>query len=216
MIPLKGYDAWLGYNEWPDEILEGILQEFDKPDIWNKKHIHRNSRKLASNQTELWEPSTRKFFEDLNSKEFTTFLSDLTGVPELVADHTLQGGGLHKIEVGGFLGIHTDFVKHPQFDLYRRLNLLIYLNKDWQGSWGGHLELWEGDRHPERKVASIAPKFNASVLFKTTDKSWHGHPSKLKCPPEQSRKSLALYYYTKERPDYQISTNTVYDISNKG
>lgn len=211
MIPLKGYSAWLGYDAWDEITLDTVLAEFDKSNIWNKRHVHKNSIKSASNTIDLWEQKTRDFFNHLNSKQFLDVLSSLTGIPELVPDHTLQGGGLHKIERGGFLGIHTDFVKHPKLDLYRRLNLLIYLNKDWDKSWGGELELWEGDSTPTRKVASIPPKYNTSVIFKTTDKSWHGHPTPLMCPPETSRKSIALYYYTKEKPDFTISTNTVYD-----
>ncbi|MNC87582.1 hypothetical protein D3C83_33160 [compost metagenome] len=38
------------------------------------------------------------------------------------------------------------------------------------------------------------------MLFDTSNFSYHGHPRPLACPPERSRKSVALYYYSHERP----------------
>ena len=87
---------------------------------------------------------------------------------------------------------------HPRLKLYRRLNLLIYLNKDWQEGWGGALELW--DRTGQRCVLAIPPVFNRAVLFDTSNFSYHGHPHPLACPPERSRKSVALYYYSLDCP----------------
>ena len=104
---------------------------------------------------------------------------------------------------GGRLGIHADFNRHPRFDLDRRLNLLVYLNKDWREEYGGHLELWNrGMTHCEVK---ILPVFNRVVLFSTTDFTYHGHPDPLACPEGMTRKSLALYYYTNGRPTDEVS-----------
>jgi hypothetical protein len=46
---------------------------------------------------------------------------------------------------------------------------------------------------------------NRCVIFNTTDFAYHGHPRPLACPPDQSRKSLALYYYTVGRPAEETS-----------
>ena len=102
--------------------------------------------------------------------------------------------------------MHADFNVHPRLRLYRRLNLLVYLNKDWQQEWGGALELW--DRGGQRWVRAIQPAFNRAVLFDTSNFSYHGHPHPLACPPERSRKSVALYYYALESPGDQIAPHT--------
>ena len=132
----------------------------------------------------------------LNGGAFLNFLENLTGITGLVSDPHLRGGGLHEIRRGGTLGVHADFNLHPRLKLYRRLNLLIYLNKDWNEAWGGALELWDG----QRCVRAISPLFNRAVLFDTSNFSYHGHPHALDCPPDRSRKSVALYYYSLECP----------------
>lgn len=137
-------------------------------------------------------------------------LSDLMGV-ELLPDPWFDegplmprvGGGLHEIGPGGKLGIHTDFDAHPT-GLTRCANLLIYLNEDWRDEWGGELEL-----HSAGEVAKIVPRGGTAVLFETNGKSWHGHPHPLKCPPNRSRRSLALYYYREPTGPHERST-TVY------
>ncbi|NEN95926.1 MAG: 2OG-Fe(II) oxygenase, partial [Moorea sp. SIO3I7] len=113
------------------------------------------------------------------------------------------GGGLHQIEKGGYLKIHADFNRHTKLRLDRRLNLLIYLNKDWQEDYGGHFEMWDTEMTQSQK--KILPVFNRCVIFSTTDFSYHGHPEPLTCPEGRTRKSLALYYYSNGRPAEELS-----------
>jgi hypothetical protein len=102
---------------------------------------------------------------------------------------------LHQIKKGGFLNIHADFTAHPyQRNWARRVNLLIYLNEDWDESYGGHLELW--DKNAKQCVKKIQPIANRCVIFSTDADSFHGHPTPLTCPDGRSRKSIALYYFT--------------------
>ena len=82
--------------------------------------------------------------------------------------------------------------------LDRRLNMLIYLNKNWSENNGGQLELW--DRKMQKCVKNIIPIFNRMVVFSTTDFSYHGNPNKVKVESNLSRKSIALYYYSNGRP----------------
>ena len=126
------------------------------------------------------------------------FLERLSGIEGLIADPHLDGGGLHQIERGGRLAVHADFSRNWKLQLERRLNLLVYLNEDWDESYGGHLELW--DRSMTRADQRILPVFNRCVIFSTDSTSYHGHPDPLTCPEDRTRKSLALYYYTVERP----------------
>ena len=87
----------------------------------------------------------------------------------------LRGGGFTRFKRGGALGVHADFNFYPRLNLYRRLNLLIYLNEDWPEAWGGDLELW--DREGKRCVQRISPVFNRAVIFDTSNFSYHGHPA---------------------------------------
>lgn len=191
-------------NLFPEEMAEGILDEFPAPqDLEWRRHEHRHSKKLASEDETQLGPFTRHVLPQLNSSVFLHFLEVLTGIDGLIPDPYLWGGGLHQIERGGFLGIHADFNKHPKLKLDRRLNLLVYLNKNWKEEYGGHLQLWSRDM--KRCEQKILPLFNRSVIFSTTDFSFHGHPDPLTCPEGQSRKSLALYYYSNGRPAEEIS-----------
>lgn len=137
---------------------------------------------------------TRHFLYALNSSYFLRFLEQLTGIESLIGDPHFEGGGLHQIVSGGKLAIHADFNKHTSLGLDRRLNMLLYLNKDWKEDYGGYFELW--DRNMCRMERRVAPLFNRVVIFTTSEHSYHGHPDPLACPSDMTRKSLALYYYT--------------------
>jgi len=180
-------------------VLDRILDEF--PGARAIEWIDfksENDKKLASRDEKQLGPLTRSFIHALNSAPFISFLEALTGIEGLIPDPHLEGGGLHQILPGGFLKIHADFNRYERLKLDRRLNVLIYLNKDWEDAWGGHLELWSKDM--KTCVEKIAPVFNRMVVFSTTDTAFHGHPEPLKCPEGRSRKSIAMYYYTNGRP----------------
>ena len=131
-------------------------------------------------------------------------LQELTGIEEaIIPDPHFEGGGLHQITPGGYLKVHVDFNRHSRLNLDRRINLLIYLNKDWQEEYGGNLELW--DRNVSTCHRKILPIFNRCVIFNTNDFSYHGHPDPLTCPEGRTRKSLALYYYSNGRPASDLS-----------
>jgi hypothetical protein len=215
--------AYQAAEPFPHVVIDGFLRpevagaladEFPRVDhrLW-KHHLHLNSHKFACNAIEVMPPLFRDVLRELNSKPVRERLEALTGISDLVEDEGLEGGGLHQITRGGFLEIHADFNYHPTTGYHRRLNLLVYLNRDWEERWDGNLELW--DRPMSRCVRSIAPVLNRGVLFRTTDQAYHGHPRPLRCPPGASRKSMALYYYTKARPREETSRphSTLYQRS---
>ena len=180
-------------------ILDRVLGEFEAMDRGGWHHSQAtHEQKWSTEDARQMGPFTSALIAQLNAGPFVSFLEELTGIGGLVPDPHLRGGGLHEIRRGGLLGVHADFNVHPRLRLYRRLNLLIYLNKDWQPEWGGSLELW--DRGGQQCVRAIQPVFNRAVLFDTSNFSYHGHPHPLACPPERSRKSVALYYYSLESP----------------
>lgn len=137
---------------------------------------------------------TRALFLALNSQPFLHFLSAMTGIEGLIADPYFAGGGLHQTMRGGHLGVHADFNRHKEMNLRRRLNVLIYLNEDWQDEWGGKLELWSTDMKERRQT--VEPHIGRCVVFSTNLDSYHGHPDPLATPEGVSRKSIATYYYT--------------------
>lgn len=191
-------------NFFNPELLEKLLSEFPGPKAipWQRYDNDREI-KLASASEAAFGPVTRLFLYHLNSITFLDFLSKVTGIPDLISDPSFDGGGLHQIVRGGKLGIHADFNKHPRYELDRRLNLLLYLNKDWKDDYGGHLELW--DRDMKGCQAKITPIFNRLMIFGTTDYTFHGHPDPLGCPEGMTRKSLALYYFSNGRPAEEVS-----------
>ncbi len=139
-----------------------------------------------------------------SSTGFIDFLQLITGFKEnLIADPFLFGGGLHQVNQGGYLKLHTDFNTHPLTKLDRRLNVILYLNEDWDESYGGSLELWDQNMNQKTKK-SYLPLINRLAIFPSNDFTFHGHPDPLECPSNISRKSLALYFYSNGRPANEL------------
>ena len=183
----------------PDEMLDLVLERFPDPSspVWTQYQSY-NEAKLETQGGQDLGSDLSLLLGQFNSAPFLRFLEQLTGIQGLVGDPYFTGGGLHQISRGGRLGIHADFSRHYELPLERRLNVLVYLNRDWSEDYGGYLELWDRDMTECRE--RIAPLFNRMVVFTTTDWTYHGHPDPLTCPPGMSRRSIALYYFTVGRP----------------
>jgi Rps23 Pro-64 3,4-dihydroxylase Tpa1-like proline 4-hydroxylase len=154
-----------------------------------------------------------RVFKELNSEAFLDWLQDVTEVEDtLLGDEDLFGGGLHQSISGAFLNVHVDYNIHPRTKFHRRLNVLVYMNKDWKEEYEGHLELWDLSENQKNLIGKYAPTFNRCVIFETNEISFHGHPKPLKTPEGVNRKSIATYYYTKTRPADEIAQdhNTIY------
>ncbi len=195
-------------NFLQEEIALEALNEF--PDLNSTgwiNYLHFNEKKYGKNRFEQFSTNIKKIISELNSEKFLLFLENLTGIKNLLADWSLEGGGLHQSKRGGYLNIHSDFTVHPHKNNWkRRINVLVYLNKNWEESYGGHLEFWDKDvQHCKTK---ILPIFNRAVIFNTDPFSFHGHPKPMLCPENTTRKSIALYYFTEEEEPLLIrSTN---------
>ena len=138
----------------------------------------------------------KSFIDHLNSREFVSILEKKFNIPGLLPDPTLFGGGMHESRKGGYLKLHSDFIYIKKRKVKRRLNLLIYLNNNWDENWGGAIELW--DQEMKYNFLKVFPHINNAVIFRTDTESNHGFPDPLKCPTEVGRKSIAVYYYTNE------------------
>jgi Rps23 Pro-64 3,4-dihydroxylase Tpa1-like proline 4-hydroxylase len=181
------------------KIINNISNSFPdlkKKNTYEKKDV--NEKKFGLSNIDEFPANIKKFIEFLNSSPFLQYLNSLTGIKEtLIPDPYFYGGGLHQMNNGGYLKVHTDFYLHPKMKLDRRLNLLIYLNKDWKKEYGGAIELW--DYKMKKCVKKMYPKINNVCLFSTDNISNHGVPNALSCPKTVSRNSIALYYYTNGR-----------------
>jgi Rps23 Pro-64 3,4-dihydroxylase Tpa1-like proline 4-hydroxylase len=207
----------------PETILDSVLDEFNKNKNWwydrvkwtepyqvNKFYWPHDIETANNMPNDL--PTISALVNYLNSPVMLKYLEELTGIDNLISDELLMGGGLHKITSGGKLAIHKDYNVHPVKKMYRRLNLLIYLNKDWKEEWGGNLELWDKD-HTKLEV-SVEPLFNRAVIFTISEDSLHGHPVPLNTPENVSRNSIALYYFTEVNPSDNEHSVVFFDSKN--
>jgi hypothetical protein len=143
--------------------------------------------------------AVRELNEAISSPAFLADLSYITGIPNLLADPRLTGGGMHLTGSGGRLDVHVDFniLEQQNPKLFRRLNILIYLNSVWDDGWGGQIELW--DREVKQCHARCLPALNRCLIFETSESSFHG-VAPITAPPSVVRQSYAAYYYTAEAP----------------
>jgi len=154
-------------------------------------------RKIQVTDASLFPEPAQRLNAALASPQFLADLSQISGIPDLLADAELAGGGLHLTGPGGRLDVHVDFNFLAERKLHRRMNLLLYLNPGWKDEWGGHVQLW--DRGVKTCHHDIAPVHNRCVIFETSDISFHGvTPVAAEAPAD--RRSFAAYYYTREAP----------------
>lgn len=189
------------------KIIDNFIDEKTVTSInaeWPESMSCVEKKTSIKRHTTILPRSARRFADYMLSDSCIAFLEEITGIQNLLPDPSLFGGGLHEIGMGGFLKMHVDFNRlHNGW--YRRVNALIYLNQDWQEEWGGQLLLGEDES------ISIAPIAGRCVIFDTTADSWHGHPYPLQCHIYRTRRSMAFYYYTEERPSwFTEQRNTVY------
>ena len=168
-------------------------------------YLHANEKKFANTDVDSWPDSIKELVILLNSDNFVQYLEKLTGISNLIPDTSLQGGGLHTSTKGGFLNVHADFSVHPHNRTWqRRVNILVYFNDKWKDEYLGLLELWNADM--SQAEVKISPLGNRAVIFRTDLNSFHGHPDPMRCPDDEFRRSLALYYYTVEKDPKVQST----------
>lgn len=181
-----------------DDVADAFLLQkvegsfLDTGEKWHRYDNHFE-KKLAMDSVGKMPHMAQTLVTEMNAGPFVSFLEHITGKSGLIPDPGLRGAGMHRIIRGGKLDVHADFNWHPKLKLNRTINVLLYLNSNWQAEWGGQLELW--DKDVTHCVKSISPVFNRMVIFTSSDDSYHGHPKPLACPEHRSRRSIAMYYY---------------------
>ncbi len=177
------------------ETLRLVAAEFPDPAAMSIRFDARHEQgKATESDWSRFGPATRAVVAELQSAPVLDALTAMTGIPALISDPELWGGGQHQTSPGGHLEVHADFSRHPTYGIARQLNLLLFVNADWRPEWGGELELWDAEM--TTPVVTVLPALGTTVVFTTTSTSPHGHPHPVRCPAGTTRKSLAFYYYT--------------------
>lgn len=173
-----------------DKVIEDLKQLPEPESDFSRPQENLKSSYIPERLPEY----TKNLFYAFNSRSFIAFLESMTGIQGLIPDPYFFGAGIHKTQNGGHLDIHADFNVHSVMRVERRLNVLIYLNHDWQEEWGGNFEIW--DKKMAKKMASFVPTYNRMVCFSTGSDTFHGNPEPVNHPNGEPRQSIALYYYT--------------------
>jgi hypothetical protein len=206
----KPYKHLVIDNFFSAGLAKQCLQNF--PDINDSSWEHANDADIEIKYRTNWKSEFDipdgivDAVRILNSSYFLMAMSERFDIPKIIPDAYFTGGGLNVTRTGGLLDVHVDGNYHDATGLNRRLNTLVYLNPRWQEGWGGEFGIY--DEKGEVCLKEVAPLFNRLVIFDSHDKSFHGLPAPLNFPEEELRRSIILYYYTKDpRPDSQIAIN---------
>lgn len=182
------------------ETAAELAREFPdfNDEVWHEYNNPIEIKKVSNNWNQFG-PLTYRIMNILNGADFVNFLGKTLKISPMYSDSGLNGGGWHIHRAGGKLNTHLDYSIHPKMNHQRKINIIMYMNPNWQESWGGTLGLWrssEDGTKPTDLVKSVWPKFNRAIIFDTTQQSWHGLPEPVACPETEYRKSLAIYYLT--------------------
>jgi hypothetical protein len=191
-------------NFFHDDVADKLAEEFPafNSDIWHE-YSNPIEVKKACNNWNVFPETTYKVFSYLCSEEFSNNISHLLN-ERSSPDAGLNGGGWHSHRSGGKLNTHLDYSIHPKLDLQRKVNIIVYMSKDWIPEWGGSLGLWSHDEEGNscgELVKTVDCIFNRAVIFNTTQNSWHGLPEPITCPEDRTRNSLAAYYVGEANSD---------------
>lgn len=194
-------------NFLPTDLIGGLVEHFPKERlasdvVFDAGYAGHHKRQVLPADCDDF---CRRTFDFFNSQPFLEFLEGLSSIEGLLPDPYFMGGGFHEIGRGGKLGVHADFRINDRLHLSRRMNVIIYLNENWQDEYNGALELWSRDM--KMRVKSVLPVINRCVIFNTDADSYHGHPDPLTTPDGVVRRSVALYYYTASKAVYDEVPN---------
>ena len=190
-------------NLWNETFLSQVSEEINNFSDWEgEKKFYGSELKRYQSQWEKFPPQTYKLINFLNSPLFLEIITFITNEKCLIPDPYLVGGGIHSTRENGFLKLHADFNWHKQMQVYRRINVLIYLNKNWLDKNGGQIELAiKKDGGNFEIFHSELPIFNKTLMFITDDHSFHGQPNPVKNVDKSARNSIATYYYQSIKPE---------------
>lgn len=185
-------------------VAERLLKEFPAPDAMPRSRDYLFGEKRELSSVAEQGPTSKAFYDALMDERFQQFIRTISG-KDLFVDPAFHGGGFHQSGDGGFLDTHVDFNMHPLHSDWRRtLNVLLYLNKDWQPSYDGRLLIKAG---VDGETRAVEPLFNRGLIMVTDDHTYHGF-KKMSLPPGVTRKSIATYAYEKVPEGSMVARTT--------
>lgn len=209
-------------NFLQNDVANTLYENFPKLDTLNVKRKSINENKSEEYHLDRYHPQFNELRDFLNSPEMYEWISKVTGIEGLSSTYDSLGSGIHQGGPGSFVDIHVDVNMNPAAKLHRRINLLIYLNKNWKDEYGGALEFW--DKDVKNCISKVMPYFNQAAIMVTDETSYHGY-GKINIPEDESRKSFYCYYYTpagkdfvyrdsrfKTRPDESMTKTAITEI----
>jgi len=177
-------------DEYAQYVYDEFPLDFGNPD-WHK-YENPVEVKYANNNISSFKDNLQYLFYILSTKKFIEKMRMITGIHNLEYDEYLHGAGIHMYPRDGRLNLHLDYEKHPISNKQRRINIILYLTKDWNDEWNGHTEIW--NESLTKPIVRSPVRFNHAIIFQTNEISWHGVPDKICCPPNIFRISFAYYY----------------------
>jgi Rps23 Pro-64 3,4-dihydroxylase Tpa1-like proline 4-hydroxylase len=188
---------------WDNDFLKKVALEAISLKNWaGEKDFFGSKKKKWQNNWDKLPDDTNKFLAYLNQSTFINIIEFITNENGLIGDPHLEGGGIHSTGNDGFLKFHIDFNWNKTLKLYRRINTLVYLNKDWKKEYGGQIELASmSELGKFESIISLEPIFNRTLIFITDENSYHGQPNPVCHPLNTKRNSIAAYYYSSQQPN---------------
>jgi hypothetical protein len=189
----------------PDELFNTLsfevdfLQESDWTVFTNGSSLRKECRNFTNT------PRIQSMAYSFQGSVFLKWIEQVTGIDKLVADPHYRGGGITRVSRGDSLGLHNDFNWNEQIRLTRRANIILYMNSEWDASWGGDLEFWDFDQ--TGCLVKIEPRPNRLAIWNYDERLIHGHPHPLACPEHIARQNFIQFYYgsnaTHETPPHR-------------
>jgi Rps23 Pro-64 3,4-dihydroxylase Tpa1-like proline 4-hydroxylase len=189
----EGFPHIIIDNFLQTDIAEALFENFPDRENMRKSYKNLNENKTEGSGFDEYHHYFKAVRSELGTEKFRTAFSKLTGIDNLIIPEDHRGSGVHQGFDGSFLDVHVDFSIHPTLQKHRRLNLLIFLNKNWKEEYGGHCEFW--DKDVKNMIGNALPILNRAVIFECNQVSFHGY-STINIPKDESRKSFYSYFYT--------------------
>jgi len=207
---------FLSAKPFPHIAIDNFLKEGCAEKLYNDAAMPNSKNKIkdplfSKNRYQYPEyenisDNYKKLGEDIRSEEFASLISYITD-EDIFFDPNFHGGGLHIGTKNAHLDMHADFNYHPKhLNWFRNLNLLLYLNKDWQKEYGGSLKL-EDSRTGEKTEAE--PRLNRLVIMHCREYTLHGYDTTY-FPEGKHRTSVAIYGYTLHDKAHEKPRTTIW------
>lgn len=170
-------------------------QDFPRPDEMSSKIGKPGVLELGDR--ELVPARLRNVSDELLSCRFTSWLSFVTGIDELITDPGGSWGALRQSGDGVEGKIHVPPARHPDEPWYRRLTLILHLSEGLTEQNGGCFQLWDSEKNAPR--VSIPPLFNRAVVFLSSPSAFH-NAGRTHLEPGQMRRVMQALYFTENAP----------------